>query len=165
MTIDDSPQRVFSQMGIELPDKMVSRFDRDLQEELDSLTLYDDVRPALAMMREEGIPVGICSNLAQPYGRVIQNLLADEEILVCLSYQVGAIKPEAEIYNWLLDRSGIDDAEQILFVGDNLVADVEGPTRIGMHALHLQRGKVTSGNAINSLSQLAMASGRFFTRL
>lgn len=43
---------------------------------------------------------------------------------------------------------------QIEFVGENLVADYEGPTHFGFKAFHLVRGEESKGQVIGSLGDL-----------
>jgi FMN phosphatase YigB (HAD superfamily) len=59
----------------------------------------------------------ICSNLAKPYGVVIDRLLRRFCFSRYLSYEVGAIKPERKIYESIVDGSGLTP-ERILFIGD-----------------------------------------------
>lgn len=58
--------------------------------------------------------------------------------LIIDSAQVGWRKPHEVIYQTALDRVGISKAHQChsVFVGDNLVADVEGAARTGFVAVH-----------------------------
>jgi putative hydrolase of the HAD superfamily len=53
-----------------------------------------------------------------------------------LSYQVGAMKPEARIYQEALRRSGLP-AEACVFVDDR-PACVEGAAQVGMQAIQFQ---------------------------
>ena len=154
MTQNLPPERIFEHMGISIPLDMLEQFYREVAAELTSLTLFDDVIPVLDALAKNEIRVALCSNLAKPYGEVIDRLLSDYTFIKCLSYEVGAIKPESEIYDDIVTKSGVA-ASQILFVGDTYIADVEGPLNYGFHALHLQRD---SGQAspicIQSLSQV-----------
>lgn len=65
---------------------------------MESLYLFNDVLPTLEMLVEMDITIGICSNLATPYGEVIERLLSGFSFITSLSYEVGAIKPEPPIY-------------------------------------------------------------------
>jgi FMN phosphatase YigB (HAD superfamily) len=70
---------------------------------------------------------------------VIDELLPQHvDLIRCLSYEVEAIKPEQEIYDWIVRESGIP-ADQTLFVGDTRSADHVGPLKYGFRALHLVR--------------------------
>ncbi len=153
MTIDMPPVAVFKQLGISPPPELLAQFHADVAEELNSLTLFDDVEAVLNSLARAGVRLAVCSNLAQPYGAVVNRLLSQFDLIRCLSYQVGCIKPDAEIYAWLVRESGVPK-EKTVFVGDNLVADFEGPTQFGFKAFHLARGVKSKGQVIGSLFDL-----------
>lgn len=153
MTIDAVPEAVFKTLNIALPNDLLDQFHADVAEELDSLTLFEDVEVILNGLVQSGVKIAVCSNLAQPYGAVVDRLLIDFDLIRCLSYQVGCIKPEEEIYDWLVRESGIPK-EKTLFVGDSFVADYEGPTNFGFKAFHLVRGVESKGHVIGSLGDL-----------
>lgn len=153
MTQACSPAKVFAAIGIEVPTYMLSRLRAEIEEEIQSLTLFDDVIPVLKQLTSSGIPVAICSNLAQPYGSAINILLPDFKFINCLSYEVGYIKPEKEIYEWIIKRSKFTP-EQCLFVGDTLIADYEGPKQFGFQARHLIREGNRSNETIRDLTEI-----------
>lgn len=150
MTINEDYSVLFSKLGIFPPDHLLHQFQQEIEEELDDLSLFNDVIPILDALTLKGIPLAICSNLAKPYGAVIERLLPQFNFIQCLSYEVGAIKPEYEIYDGIVTKSGFS-AEQILFVGDTLLADYEGPIKYGFKALHLLRGERTEETKIGTL--------------
>ncbi len=63
--------------------------------------------------------------------------LPDRPDVEVLSYEVGDIKPESEIYVHVLKRLAVEP-DKVLFVGDSVRADIEGPRRAGMKALHVE---------------------------
>ena len=54
------------------------------------------------------------------------------------SYEVGAIKPDPRIYQHLIDQLGCT-AEEVLFIGDTPLADIQGPSNFGMSARLINR--------------------------
>ena len=155
MTLDEGPNRAFERLGIRPPDELMHQFFLDINEELDSLSLYDDVVPTLNRARSCGLTLAVCSNLAKPYGAAVEKLLSQFDLLECLSYQVGAIKPEEQIYNCLVESSGYR-AGDIIFIGDNRIADYEGPSQFGFRALHLIRGSAPADRSIGSLAEVPL---------
>ncbi len=153
MTVNGSAVHIFSTMGIYPPVQMLSELECAIEEELDSLTLFDDVLPTLHQLINWQIPIAVCSNLAQPYGAVIGRLLPELPLLKCLSYSVGYIKPEPEIYQWIIEHGGVRP-EKCLFVGDTFLADYEGPTAFGFQARHLVRGAMSHTEVIGSLTDV-----------
>ncbi|WP_018632270.1 HAD family hydrolase [Neomegalonema perideroedes] len=99
--------------------------------------LFPEVAPLLEALRARGLKIGLCSNLAFEYGRVVRRLPPDLDARL-LSYEVGAVKPEPEIYQAVCAALRIRP-EEALFIGDSLKADVEGPRAFGMSAARIQR--------------------------
>jgi len=154
MTADNDCGALLAALGIFPPAKMLAHLHLEIQEELASMTLFDDVLPTLDALYNKGIPLAICSNLAKPYGAVIDRLLPQFNFARYLSYEIGAIKPDYGIYKSLIAGSGLVPG-QILFIGDTWLADFEGPTKFGFRAKHLVRGQPSEGDSIiASLSEI-----------
>lgn len=153
MTLSGDPIDVFSSMGIFPPEYLITQLHADIEQELSSLKLFEDVVPTLNQLSIWNIPMAVCSNLASPYGAVLERLLPGVPFLRCLSYEVGYIKPEPEIYQWIVNRAAINPA-RCLFVGDTLLADYEGPRTFGFNARHLIRGAKQENEIIGALSDL-----------
>lgn len=142
-----------AEVGYEVPTDLLADLERDLFHELASIRLYKDVVPTLDALRAIGLKIGVCSNLAAPYGLPVRLLLPDLNCYA-LSYEVGAIKPRPEIYRYCLDQLGVD-AGSALFIGDTPDADVDGPKSIGMSALLLDRDdRFGNPTALKSLTDL-----------
>lgn len=153
MTADKTCEELLAELVIFPPADMLAQLHREIQEELNSLTLFDDAIPTLSALAGQEIPLAICSNLAKPYGVVIERLLPQFNFIECLSYSVGAVKPDKEIYNSIVSGSGVSPT-QILFVGDTWIADYDGPTKYGFQARHLIRGQLPESNSISSLTEI-----------
>lgn len=153
MTADKVNEDLFAELNIFPTKQMLLKLNREIQEELDSLTLFDDVLPTLTTLLGMGVRLAICSNLARPYGAVVDKLLPQIDVIRCLSYEVGAIKPELEIYDWIVRNSHVTP-EQTLFIGDTYVADYEGPIKYGFKARHLVRNQPSEGFTIASLGEI-----------
>lgn len=153
MTADKDCDELLATLGIFPPANMLAQLHREIQEELASLTLFDDVLPTLDALANQGIPLAICSNLAKPYGVVINRLLPQFSFAQHLSYEIGAIKPDSAIYESITSGAGIASS-QILFVGDTWLADYDGPTKFGFQAKHLVRSQPSDGNNITSLTEI-----------
>ena len=150
MTINGGIDAISVGLGIQPSHELVQKIEVQIEDELSSLSLFDDVIPTLSALQSRGIRIGLCSNLAQPYGEIIGKLLADIEQEQFLSYELGVIKPEAQIYESILNRFNCE-AEQCLFIGDTFEADYAGPIALGMKALHLTRCGATQPHQISSL--------------
>ena len=90
--------------------------------------------------------MGVVSNFFVP--KYPERLLERHGLLGHLDFvldsaQVGYRKPAREIYLAALERGGIaeKDAAQVIFVGDDWIADIEGPRQLGMTPVHYSRSE------------------------
>lgn len=153
MTINGDIQQVANQLGINSPDGLIRKLTDDIEDELASLTLFDDVLPVFDELQQRGIKLAICSNLAKPYGAIIERLLIQYRFEIFLSYEYGFIKPEPEIYHCITSAMKVAPS-QCVFIGDTHLADVWGPQQIGMKGIHLCRTNKPSQNSISRLSEM-----------
>ncbi len=100
--------------------------------------LYDDTLPALRELRGRGMRTAIVSNCDHFTRPAVDALgLEDEVDTVLLSFEVGAMKPDAPIYEEALRRLAVD-ADQAIFVEDQ--ADYcDGAEALGIRALRIER--------------------------
>jgi HAD superfamily hydrolase (TIGR01509 family) len=118
----------------ELGEGGLADLERDLQAECASIRLRPGIAGLWQSLRDRGLRIGVCSNLALPYGSPLLSTLPDTPDAVILSYEVGLVKPDPAIFRLVCDRLGLQPAE-IQFVGDTPSADIEGPRAIGMPAM------------------------------
>lgn len=123
--------------GQQIPDHFLQELNDDLFEDLENLTLYEDTLLTLNRLRDSGFKLALCSNLALPYGEKIFSMIPNLDAYA-LSYEIGAIKPDPRIYQSLLDQLNCRK-DEVLFVGDTLLADVIGPKSFGMSARLIDR--------------------------
>ncbi|HUP50498.1 MAG TPA: HAD family hydrolase [Thermoanaerobaculia bacterium] len=96
-----------------------------------------EVLPAL---RARGLAVGLISNTGRTPGYALRRILGRAGLaphidVMVFSDEHGACKPRSSIFEEL--RRGLRvDWEEMVFVGDNLRADVYGAQRCGMKAVH-----------------------------
>ena len=143
----------------QLPDLAGIDDDRMTDLLLDSLrfTPHRDAAPTLAALRQIGLRTAIVSNwdcsLRQVLASVGLSGAVDE---VVVSAEVGAVKPDREIFGTALERVR-SSPEQALFVGDSLETDVAGARAAGLRALLIDRsGRLEAGEVerIYSLTDL-----------
>lgn len=126
-----------SRFGISLPPADLLRMQLDLEEELRSIELFEDALPAIEALRSAGIKVGICSNLAAPYGEPIKRLLPLLDAYA-FSFEIGAMKPEPKMYQAMIDCLGVN-AHETWMIGDSQLCDRHGPIEFGIRGHYLSR--------------------------
>ena len=124
--------------------------------------LYDDVRPALQYLAEEGVKVGLVSNSHRCLDTFQGHFGLDGLIHAAVSSsEHGYLKPHPSIFVEALSRLGVR-AESAIMVGDSLAHDVQGALGVGMRAVLLSRGTPEPGESppsavpvIRTLSELS----------
>lgn len=123
-------------MAAELDEARLVELEGDLAAEIASIQLRQGIREMWEKLRAGRKKIGICSNLAMPYGNPLIDSLPSTPDALVLSYQVGLAKPDPAIFHLVCERLGFA-AQEILFVGDTQSADIDGPRAIGMPAMHI----------------------------
>ena len=125
--------------------------------------VYPDVMGTLKYFKESGIRMGIISNTTNP------QFIKEEELcrtglstyfeFAIFSSSTPYRKPHPSIFNAAISKLNLD-AENILFVGDDLKTDVMGAQSVGMQTAWLNRDlselveNITPHYQITSLSEL-----------
>lgn len=117
-------------------EESLSAIEAWLEAELASTRLRRGMDVLWEALRRIGLRVGVCSNLASPYENALLGCLPRVPDALVLSFRVGLMKPQAEIYQLVCAQLRLDP-EQVLFVGDRLEEDVLGPQRAGLLAMHI----------------------------
>lgn len=101
--------------------------------------LYSDVRPALAMLKDKGLKLGIVSNWDSRLPALLSDLgLAELFEQITFSSQEHLEKPNPSIFLSCLSAMGVPP-ENALHVGDHPIDDFEGAQAAGMHAVLIDR--------------------------
>jgi putative hydrolase of the HAD superfamily len=96
----------------------------------------------LAELKSRGFAIGLISNTGRTPGYALRHILgalglARSIDVMVFSNEHGACKPTRSIFEEL--RRGLDVAyKELVFVGDNIYADVHGAQRCGMRAVHFE---------------------------
>lgn len=112
-------------------------------------------------LRADRVVTAIVSNCSRPTGAVVDQLgLRDAVDLVVLSFEVGSVKPEPEIFREAISVLG---AETGLFVDDQAVY-LDGAACVGLSTRQMihpeaRNSRSPTGNheVVNSLSELLAA--------
>ena len=146
--------------GLALPDGLLYEivdaeqmcWDRIVEVDPDALTV-------LSELRSRGIRRGICSNAPFPpemmRRQVGTNGIGELMDGIVFSSMVGRRKPAPEMYSAALDAIGVEP-ERVLFVGNRVREDYEGPRSLGMHAvLYTAHNPEPAPAAIRSIAKLS----------
>ncbi len=98
-------------------------------------TVEDGLRETLQRFLDDGLSLGVVSNTFIP-GPVLDRHLAAEGLLELLPVRVYSCdvrfrKPSREIFEIALKQTDLQ-AEETLFVGDSISADIQGANAVGM---------------------------------
>ncbi|WP_439858315.1 HAD family hydrolase [Pseudomonas syringae] len=158
MTTNLSFDDLASRLGIELSRSKREGLNRDLKRELSSIESYPDAVEAVSRLRNAGVKLGICSNLAALYGPVVRRLFPTMDGYA-FSYQLGIMKPEPAIYQSICNQMGVESGHYyssergcVSMIGDSPRCDRDGPRENGIMGYHLDR---KGRGSINDLLQFA----------
>lgn len=101
--------------------------------------LWDDALPVIAELRGRGVKTALISNCSHSTRPIVDRLGLDaafDEVL--LSFEVGAHKPDPEIYREALHRVGNVAPERAVFVDDQ-VAYCDGAAALGIRSYVIAR--------------------------
>ena len=119
--------------------------------------LYPETLPTLRELRKRGFLIGAVSNWSSKLPGILDDLgLVDYFDPLVVSDLIGYHKPQAEIFRYALNSLGVD-ASEVVHIGDNLEADVEGARQVGIRPIWLDRGSSSGDDypdRIQSLTEL-----------
>ena len=101
----------------------------------------EEINGLLAGLNERQVPWGIVTN-GSPNQHVKCRAAGLDKLapFIIVSEEAGYRKPDPRIFRDALEATGLTAPEEIMFVGDNPVADIDGAKRFGMKAAWLRRG-------------------------
>ena len=100
---------------------------------------FNDTVECLKFLKNQGLDIGIITNLRQDMSGLLQKLDLSEYVDFCVnSEEVGFEKPDPRIFEWALKEYGVK-ASDCLHVGDQYFSDVQGALRAGITPVLLDR--------------------------
>ena len=162
MTLNLDLRSVAEHLGIYPSQSRMDEIETDLQAELDSIEKYPDANRAVAMLQERGVALGICSNLAKPYGAAVKRLFPSMDAYA-FSFEIGAAKPDPRIYEALLEmidtrpgRSAGASAPGVWMVGDSIRCDRDAARAVGVEGHYLERSGVAPIQNLDQFAKLVL---------
>lgn len=144
--------------GIRISPSQLAFLDQCLEEELASIRPYPDAVEAVELLQAAGLRLAVCSNLAMPYGPVVERIFPHFEAYG-FSYRIGAMKPQPAIYQHTCDLLGVRPENEpsgqcrVIMVGDSERCDRDGPGQVGIKGYLLRR----NGSGSSNLSHFAQS--------
>lgn len=171
----DFVAEALARLNLTAPEAALARFTEEVMEASVHTAKVEPAEPgmkeALQELESMGLRLAAVSNAfmgAETLGRIMEHRgLSPHLEFIISSCEVGIRKPHPEIYRAAAVRMQLPPQE-IVYVGDRIDADVEGPSAIGMHGVltHQYRqedpdkGKVTPAAVIRHLAELPAALRR-----
>lgn len=150
MTFDGDLAQAAELLQITVLPRRLAQIQDSLTREVHSIEAFPDALEAIRTLQAKQVRVGVCSNLAAPYGDALKRLFPTLDAYA-LSYEIGVLKPDPLMYRSACELLGVEIGarfgdERIAMVGDSLRCDCHGPRAVGINGLHLDRsgaGKIT----------------------
>lgn len=112
-------------------------YDRFAQAASDIFWLNASIIPVLGYLAEAGYRLGVLSNINDMHWQFIQqrqqSLIPSIFDVVTLSYEVGAMKPAAAIFEAAAEKAGVSPAD--IFYTDDIAGHIEGAAAAGFDAV------------------------------
>jgi FMN phosphatase YigB (HAD superfamily) len=158
MTTNSSLTELCAELQISLTPSKRRELTQALELELSSIEPYSDAVEAVSRLQNAGIRLGICSNLAAPYGPIVKSLFPEMDGYA-FSFELGVMKPQSAIYRSICNQMGMEpghylsrEKSEVVMIGDSKRCDRDGPRSVGIMGFHLDR---TGRGSINDLMQFA----------
>jgi len=128
---------VLKKLGIKdntLKNDVISRLKRGT-----SFRVYDEVWGVIKGLKKAGIKTGIISNAPRDLKKVFDRLgLTKQFNWIVVSEDAGVEKPNIKIYELALKKCGFD-RKNVIYIGDNYLADIMGSIAAGIKPVWLLR--------------------------
>lgn len=111
------------------------------KEKIDSIKLYDDVKPCLIKLREKGLKSAIISDglPIKQYEKILRLGIDDLIDLTTISDEIGIRKPNPKLFEFCLKKFNIEGTETI-YIGDRLEKDIIPAKLCNIHSILIRRG-------------------------
>lgn len=124
-------------LNINLLRRQLKGINKKLEEEINSIEPYPDAIEAIEKLKEFGLKIAVCSNLASPYASAIKRFFPGLDVYA-YSFELGMTKPNQQIYRHCCDKLG-STPSQTAMIGDSIRCDRDGPRQIGISGYFLSR--------------------------
>ncbi len=111
------------------------------QEKIDSIKLYDDVKPTLKKIKDMGIKSAIISDgiPIKQYEKILRLEIDKLVDLIVITDEIGIRKPNPKLFEYFLEKFGVKGNETI-YVGDNIEKDIIPANLNNIYTIYIHRG-------------------------
>jgi len=111
------------------------------KEKIESIKLYDDVKPCLIKLREKGLKSAIISDglPLKQYEKILRLGIDDLIDLTVISDEIGIRKPNPKLFEFCLKKFNIEGTETI-YIGDRLDKDIIPAKLCNINSILIRRG-------------------------
>lgn len=160
MTTNLSFLELASHLGIPFSPSKREELVQALELELSSITPFADALVAIQQLKEVGLKIGICSNVANPYAPIVKDIFPDMDGYA-FSCELGVMKPNPAIYESVCNQMGVElgclfsvETGRVVMIGDSRRCDRDGPRAAGIMGFHLDRTKCGKIHDLKQFAQL-----------
>ncbi len=132
---------MLARLGIRNPRLVWEAYKRHVEGVLKGLKLEEGAIDVLEWLRDEKYLLGVLSNMGSHdivYKLLERDGLLDYFDVVVSSQMLGWKKPDEKVFWYLIRVFGVEP-EEIVFIGDDPVADILGAKKAGLIAIHKPR--------------------------
>ena len=103
------------------------------------MVLYPDVIDSLIKLKSLNFKLGLISNMDKLGSELLNEFKLSEYMDICVtSKEANVEKPDPQIFNLALSKLNIKP-EEAIYVGDQILSDVEGASNSGMTPVLMDR--------------------------
>jgi len=139
-------QNIMTKAGLDTDSALAEKAITRLQE-LDAgrrFALYDDVIPTVKMLKERRLIIGLITNIRHGINEICHELGVGPYLdFVVSPAEAGADKPDPAIFQFALERGGVEASETI-YIGDQYLQDMVGARNAGIQPILIDRFDVSS---------------------
>ncbi|UCD44309.1 MAG: HAD family hydrolase [Candidatus Bathyarchaeota archaeon] len=119
-----------------------------------------ETKETLERIYSMDLKIGLISNCPPEFGKPRRQTMKEDGILhyfytIILSGEVGHAKPEKEIFKIALNSLGLQEASEVINIGDSLLADVIGAQNAGLIPVLYDQFGFHSGEDILTIQKLS----------
>ncbi|WP_042422210.1 HAD family hydrolase [Streptacidiphilus anmyonensis] len=145
---------------LHLPSPAIALWDWYVDAIAAAVTCPPAVATGLAQLREAGWTVGIVTNGATDIQRAKLRATGLDQVVdaICISDDIGARKPEAQIFHAAAERCGTPLTNGWM-VGDNPATDIAGAHAVGLRTIWIAAGRAWTHDSRPADHDVADAAG------